>query len=90
MVSLDLDVSRSEAVCGVFEWLPMTVVVPTSWHACGTSAEWSEETAPPLMTTAFRSFWHGYGSGMDAGIRDGRQLTVGSYGLIAALRSRVH
>ena len=38
MIGFDLDVPRSEAVCGVFELLPMTVVVPTSWHTYGTDA----------------------------------------------------
>jgi len=42
MVGLNLDVPRSEVVCSVFERLPMTVIVPTSWHVCGTDAEWSD------------------------------------------------
>ena len=49
MVSADLDVPSSGAVCSVFERLPATAVVPTPWHVCGT---------PPLVSLAstwFRS-----------------------------------
>jgi hypothetical protein len=36
MVRADLDISRSEAVSSVLELLPMTAVLRTSWHECGT------------------------------------------------------
>jgi hypothetical protein len=40
-VGLDLDVPRSKIACDVFEWLPMTIAVSSSWHECGT---------PPLVS----------------------------------------
>ena len=44
MVGADLDVPRSAAIPSVFEGLPMTAVLLTPWHECGTLVDIRRES----------------------------------------------
>ncbi len=48
MVGADLYVLRSEAIRNVFERLPMTVVLSTSWRGCGTPMDIAEDVSSRL------------------------------------------